>query len=276
MGNKTKSTRNKPRPTANGIPERRAMSRRAADQEVIRREEWFRSLIENSLDAIVVLNGDGTPRYTSPSSERLLGYGPEELNGKKAVENVHPDDMPMATEAFAQLVDDPSRTLHTEVRSRHKDGSWLTLEVVGRNLLDDPRVNGIVVNYRDITERKQAEEVLRKSEENFRLLVSEVEDYAIFMLDPDGRVASWNEGARHIKGYSHEEIIGKHFSCFYAKEDIEAGKPDRELKTATAQGRFEDEGWRVRKDGSQFLANAVITAFARNCEPSFRTRHPSS
>ena len=218
MGNKTKSTRNKPRPTANGIPERRTMPRRAADQEVIRREEWFRSLIENSLDAIVVLNGDGTPRYTSPSSERLLGYGPEELNGKNTIENVHPDDMPMATEAFAQLVDDPSRTLHTEVRSRHKDGSWLTLEVVGRNLLDDPKVNGIVCNYRDITERKQVEESLRESEEEYSLLVGNLAD-AVFRYR-EGVITWCNDRIEEMLGYTTEELIGKDVYLFLPDDRI--------------------------------------------------------
>jgi PAS domain S-box-containing protein len=108
--------------------------------------------------------------------------------------------------------------------------------------------------------RRRAEEALRESEERFRLMVSEVKEYAIFMLDPEGRVSSWNEGAQSIKGYSSEEIIGKHFSRFYTEEDVEAGKPEEELKEAIARGRFEDEGWRVRKDGSRFMASAVITA----------------
>src|SRR2546425_1192859 len=97
-------------------------------------------------------------------------------------------------------------------------------------------------------------------EERFRLLVETVKDYAIFLLDPGGRVASWNPGAERIKGYHSEEIIGRHFSCFYPQEDVEAGKPDRELEAAASHGRVEDEGWHVRKDGSRFWANAVITA----------------
>lgn len=98
------------------------------------------------------------------------------------------------------------------------------------------------------------------SEERFRLLVEGINDYAIFMLDPEGRISSWNAGAERIKGYTNEEIVGQHFSRFYPPEDVRGGKPEMELKTAAAQGRFEDEGWRVRKDGSQFWANVVITA----------------
>jgi len=110
------------------------------------------------------------------------------------------------------------------------------------------------------SERMREEAALRQSEENYRLLVEGVKDYAIFMLDPDGRVATWNAGAENIRGYRAEEIVGQHFSCFYPPEDIEEGKPDRELKAAAAEGRFEDEAWRVRKDGSKFLASVLITA----------------
>src|SRR2546427_13103281 len=97
-------------------------------------------------------------------------------------------------------------------------------------------------------------------EERFRLLVETVKDYAIFMLDPEGRVASWNAGAERIEGYHAEEILGRHFSCFYLPKDLEAGKPARQLEAAAAQGRAEDEGWRVRKVGSHFWANVVLTA----------------
>ena len=97
-------------------------------------------------------------------------------------------------------------------------------------------------------------------EDRFRLFVGAVQDYAIFILDPDGKVVSWNRGARRIKGYEASEIIGKNFSTFYPEEDIRSGKPEMELEVAASEGRFEDEGWRVRKDGSQFWANVIITA----------------
>jgi PAS domain S-box-containing protein len=112
---------------------------------------------------------------------------------------------------------------------------------------------------RDITQRKQAGEALRQSEEKFRLLVSGVKDYAILMLDPEGRIVNWTAAAERLKGYSSEEIIGKHFSIFYLQEDLEKNNPAEQLKAAVEQGQFEEEGWRKRKDGSRFWANVLIT-----------------
>ena len=110
------------------------------------------------------------------------------------------------------------------------------------------------------SKHKEIEEALRKSEEHFHLLVNGIEDYAIFMLDPEGRVISWNKGAERITGYKEEEIIGQHVSIFFTSEDVQRGKPEQLLQKAIAEGRVEDEGWHVRKDGSQFWAFAVITA----------------
>jgi PAS domain S-box-containing protein len=117
-----------------------------------------------------------------------------------------------------------------------------------------------LVILQEMSRRHEAEDALRAGEERFRLLVSGVKDYAILMLDSEGRVASWNAGAERIKGYSADEILGKHFSVFYPQEEVERGKPQFELKVAEEQGRIEDEGWRVRKEGSRFWANVVITA----------------
>ena len=111
-----------------------------------------------------------------------------------------------------------------------------------------------------VLETKRSEQALRESEERFQLLVEGVEDYAIFMLDPQGHVTTWNEGVKRNKGYEAEEIIGKHFSIFYTEADVERGHPEEELRIAATEGRYEEEGWRVRKDGSRFWASVLITA----------------
>lgn len=172
---------------------------------------------------------------------------------------------------LASHPDDPKeleQTLHhergTEDRLRDAERSFWEK---ARHQEQEERTNEIKANAerrqttdQDLSRERGAEDtVLGQSEEPFRLLVSQVKDYAIFLLDPQGNIMSWNEGAEHLKGYRAAEIIGRHFSIFYPQSDIEQGIPQRTLRAALQQGRLEAEGWRIRKDGSAFLANVVIT-----------------
>jgi PAS domain S-box-containing protein len=148
-----------------------------------------------------------------------------------------------------------------EIELVRKDGSVVPVEARSRFIRDrEGKPISILATHRDITVRKRTEEALRESEERFRLLVENVQDYAIFLLDAAGRIITWNRGAERIKGYRAAEILGQHFSRFYPREAQAQGKPAWQLQVAAAEGRLEDEGWRVRKNGEQFWANVVITA----------------
>jgi PAS domain S-box-containing protein len=193
----------------------------------------------------------------NPAAIQNYGYSREDFLSLTIKDIRPPEDVPALLESAARA------GAHGETsgtwRHRRKDGSLIDVEVTSHPLLYGGRTARLVVAT-DVTKRQNAEKELRRSEERFRLMVSVVKDYAILMLDPQGRVISWNAGAERIKGYRAEEILGQHFSRFYPAEDVEGGKPDYELKVASEEGRFEDEGWRVRKDGSRLWANVVITA----------------
>ena len=222
----------------------------------------FKELFLASPDAIVVSAADGRISAANPAVERLFGYSERELIGN-FVEILLPErlrrDHPRQRGHF---VASPSmRPMGTglELYGRHKDGSEFPVDIM-LSPVETSGTQSILTVVRDITQRKQTETALRRSEERFRLLVEGARDYAIFMLDREGKVATWNIGAQRIKGYSSEEIVGQHFSRFYPQEMVERGKPEHELKVAADEGRFEDEGWRIRKDGSRFWANVIITA----------------
>ncbi len=219
-------------------------------------------LVETSPDGVVVTDADGRIVEVNPQAERMFGFAREELLGSRA-DALIPKRFQASLAAHRNHVGAQSRIgswdTGLELYGRRKDGTEFPVDIVLSPLPVDGEAL-FLATVRDVTERKRIEAVLQKSEESFRLLVEGVNDYAIFMLDPAGRVVSWNSGAERIKGYRAAEIVGEHFSKFYSPEDTESGKPDRELETAASQGRLEDEGWRIRKDGSRFWANVVITA----------------
>jgi PAS domain S-box-containing protein len=228
-------------------------------EELQNSEKYFRALIENALDIVTILDGKGEIHFESPSITRFLGYSQTELYGLNVFTLVHPEDVDRVQKVFGELMEGHGNIREAKFRFKHKDGSWRILESIGTNLLSDEAIKGVVVNSRDVTLEEEAQKAIAEKEERFRLLVDNAHDYSIIFLDPEGRVVSWNEGARRLKGYEEKEILGKHFSCFYILEDREAGVPQSLLKAAES-GRTEHEGWRQRKDGSRFWANVVLTA----------------
>ncbi len=226
------------------------------------RNNWGGRLIETVPDAMVIADAKGSIVLVNTQAELLFGYDAQELLGQ-SVEILVPESLRRRhTQHRDEFRAEPrTRPMGSglELFGRRKDGSVFPIEI-SLSPAEDSDGFFVTASVRDISERQKAQEALRQSEERFRLLVAEVKDYAIFMLDPTGRVQTWNEGAEKIKGYRAEEIVGQHFSRFYTPEDIERGKPEESLKIAASQERWEDESWRVRKDGSKFWASVVITA----------------
>jgi len=225
------------------------------------RKEPFKLFIEHVHDyAIFMLTVEGRISSWNPGAERIKGYTAAEIVGQHFSKFYPQDDVSAGK---------PERLLERAVRDGHvedvgwrvrKDGSKFWARVTITAVKD---ASGKLVGFgkvtRDLTEQMRSETALRRSEERARLFIDAVKDYAIFMLDPEGCVSTWNTGAERIKGYKASEIIGQHFSRFYPEEDIRSGKPAWELDVAVREGRFEDEGWRLRKDGTRFWANVVIT-----------------
>jgi PAS domain S-box-containing protein len=222
----------------------------------------YRLLVQGVVDyAIFMLDPTGHVMTWNAGAEQIKGYATGEIIGKHFSVFYPPEDNSAGKPARELEQAIAEGHLEDEGRRVRKDGTRFRANVVITALRDpDGSLRGFGMVVRDVTDRRAAERALFESEERFRLLVQGVLDYAIFMLDPQGNIASWNAGAQRIKGYLPEEIIGKHFSVFYPPEDNAAGKPARELEQAIAEGRLEDEGWRVRKDGTRFWANVVITA----------------
>jgi PAS domain S-box-containing protein len=209
--------------------------------------------------AIFMLSPTGEIHSWNRGAERIMGYSAHEAIGKHFSIFYGPEDAQKpATELT--VARNEGRVEDEGWRIR-KDGTRFWANTVITPLTDATgTLRGFAKVTRDLTRRREAEEHLRQSEESFRLLVASVKDYAIFLLDPEGKIVTWNEGAHRLKGYEPHEIIGRHFSTFYPESDVRAGKPEWELEEARRSGSVEDEGWRLRKDGSRFWANVVITA----------------
>ena len=221
----------------------------------------YRQLVQGVQDyAIFLLDREGHIASWNRGAERLKGYCAAEIIGRHfsvfyppdALERRWPQQELKMAQETGRLADEGWRV--------RKDGSRFWADVVITAMHDESgALRGFSKVTRDLTDRRQQEETLRQSEERFRLLVEAVKDYAIIMLDAQGRVTSWNSGAQRITGYKGPEIIGRHYGAFYPREAVDKKWPEQELALAREHGRFEEEGLRLRKDGTTFWANAVVT-----------------
>jgi PAS domain S-box-containing protein len=226
---------------------------------LIESERRFRLLVQGVIDyAIYMLDPNGIVTNWNAGAARIKGYRADEIVGRHFGTFYTPEERAAGRPAQALATALREGKYEAEGWRIRKDGTRFLASVVIDPLYDDGVLIGFAKITRDVTEREAARSALQHSERNFRLLVSGVTDYALYMLDPDGHVASWNAGGERIKGYTPAEIIGQHFSRFYTDQDQAAGRPARALSIARETGRYEEEGWRVRKDGSFFWASVVI------------------
>jgi len=211
--------------------------------------------------AMLLLSPTGEIQSWNTGARLITGYEPAEVIGKHfSILYLHEDIAAGKPQHELEVALADGRVEDEGWRRRKDDSYFWTNTVITAIREKDGTLRGFSKVARDLTVRRKAEETLRQSEEVFRLLVASVKDYAIFLLDPEGHITTWNAGAQRIKGYTPEEIIGRHFSAFYPEEDKLDQKPERELEIAKEYGSVEDEGWRLRKDGTRFWANVIITA----------------
>jgi len=220
----------------------------------------YRLLVEAITDyAIYMLDPSGIVTSWNPGAQRFKGYTSAEIIGQHFSRFYSEEDRAAGIPGLALRSAAETGKFEAEGWRIRNDGSrfWAYV-VIDAIRATDGKLIGFAKITRDLTERRAAEEALRQSEQQFRLLVQGVTDYAIYMLDTKGYISSWNAGAQRIKGYTPEEIIGQHFSTFYTPADRESGQPQKALATAASEGRFEKEGQRLRKDGSIFWAHVII------------------
>jgi|KBSSwiStaDraftv2_1062776.scaffolds.fasta_scaffold05540_11 PAS domain S-box-containing protein len=224
-------------------------------------EHRFRLLVESVLDyAIFMLDPDGTVLTWNAGAERLKGYTAKEIIGRRFDIFYPPEAIAAHWPQHELEVAAETGRYEEEGWRVRKDGSTFWASVVLTALRGpDGGLEGYAKVTRDLSDKRLREEALRQSEQQFRLLLESVQDYAIFMLGPEGTILTWNSGAEAIKGYAASEVLGKNFRMFFTAQDILEGKPQAELDVARTRGRAESTGWRVRKDGSVFWANAVLT-----------------
>jgi PAS domain S-box-containing protein len=258
------------------LPASRSNRATAREKALLKTGALQNAILNSANFSSIATDDKGVIQLFNVGAERMLGYSAAEV-----IDQITPADISdpqeviaraaalslelgtAITPGFEALAFKASRGIEDiyELTYIRKDGTRFPAIVSVTALRDGAQnVIGYLLIGTDNSARKQAEEKLRWTESSFRLMVESVSDYAIVMLDPDGSVASWNTGAQRIKGYSADEILGRHFSVFYPEDDVASGKPQRDLDAVTTSGRHEDEGWRIRKNGSLFWANIVFTA----------------
>ncbi|HEX2191262.1 MAG TPA: PAS domain S-box protein [Longimicrobiaceae bacterium] len=232
--------------------------RKEAERAVQRSEEHFRALIENALDLITIVDAEGRVRFNSPSVRRILGYRPERLDGVSILDYVHPDDVAPTREALARMTRDPGASHRVELRFRSRGGGWRVLECVGRTLLQGSAAAGVVVNSRDVTERREVEAALRGSEESYRGLFDNLSEL-VYIQDLEGRFLNVNEAVVRAYGYSREELVGETPGILAdpGRVDVEDTMARFERAVAGEPQRF--EWWGRRRDGSIFPKEVVLT-----------------
>jgi PAS domain S-box-containing protein len=220
----------------------------------------FQLLVNSVTDyAIYMLDAEGHIATWNPGARRFKGYEAEEVIGEHFSRFFTEEDRAEGRPQRALRIAATEGRFESEGWRVRKDGTRFWAHVVIDPVRSDQgEIIGFAKITRDVTDKKQAESALFQSEQRFRMLVQGVRDYAIYMLDPTGKISNWNSGAEAIKGYSEQEIVGQHFSRFYTEEDRERGEPARALQTALTEGKYEREAWRVRKDGTYFWASVVI------------------
>jgi PAS domain S-box-containing protein len=223
-------------------------------------DQLFRILVEGVIDyAIFLLDTEGRITTWNPGAERIKGYRPNEIIGSHFSRFYTEEDRLAGVPERALRTATETGRFETEGWRVRQDGTRFWANVVIDAIRDrDGQLIAFAKVTRDMTERVGSQTALWESEERFRILVEGVADYAIYMLDPTGHITNWNRGGERIKGYSASEIVGRHFSIFFTEEDRAKGEPDREIATATRDGSFEGEGWRVRRDGTMFWASVVL------------------
>jgi PAS domain S-box-containing protein len=232
---------------------------RRKKSELFESERRFRLLVDSVVDyAIFMLDPAGTITNWNSGAQRIKGYSANEMLGRNFSAFYTPEDQAAGLPALSLETARREGRFAADGWRVRKDGTRFLASVVIDPIYDDGELIGFAHITRDVTERETASTALLASERQFAMLVESVTDYALYMLDASGHVSSWNAGGQRIKGYASEEIIGQHFSRFYTEADRKAGRPERALRIARETGRFEDEAWRVRKDGSFFWASVVI------------------